>query len=138
MDLADYIRQPGSLHLLFQLQRGPKSLGYLVERSATDRTTLRKRLTEAKELGLVGERAESDGNTYELDLRGTNLIGLLEDRDGFDKKAYLDKRREIIRLQQQLEERQDELSDIVADAGTIIADLDSLDEDEDIVRLETE
>lgn len=138
MDLAQYIRQPGSLHLLFQLQRGPKSLGYLVERSATDRTSLKKRLTEAKELGLVGERAESDGNAYELDPRGKNLIGLLEDRDGFDKKAYLDKRREIIQLQQELQTLQDELTDIVADAGTIIADMDALDEDEDIVRLETE
>jgi len=138
MDLTEYIRQPGSLHLLFQLQRGPKSLGYLVERSATDRATLRNRLTEAKELGLIGERAESDGNTYELDPRGQNLIGLLEERERFDKKAYLEKRREIIRLQQELDGLHEDLSDIVADAGTIIADLDNRGDGEDVVRLETE
>lgn len=138
MEIDDYIQSSGSLHLLFQLRHSPRSFGYLTERSALTEETLHQRIKQAKELGLIGERREESGIEYELDTRGTNLIGLLEDREDFDKKAYLEKRREIVQLQHTIEKLQGELADIVRSAGSIVADMDSLEEDEDVVRLETE
>ncbi|MDY6770997.1 MAG: hypothetical protein SV186_03515 [Candidatus Nanohaloarchaea archaeon] len=136
MELADYIRTPGGLYLLFQLERGPKSLGYLAEKATVSRDELRQRLREAKEIGLIGERRDDgEGITYELDPKGEHIVQVLKDSDGFDRKRYIDKRREINETRQQLQELENEMESIVAEAGEIVTEFSDLEEDEDEVRL---
>jgi len=106
MDEKEFVQKKGSLDILFQLDKAPKSFNELKKALRLSPNTLSDRLKEARKLALIKEElAREDGRAkikYVLSEEGKKTVKKFESI----RKEYEKIQKEIASLEEQLKEKE--------------------------------
>lgn len=106
MNEKEFLQKKGSLDILFQLDKAPKSFNELEEVLRLSPNTLASRLKEARKLALIKEElTREDGRAkikYVLTEKGKKVVKKFESI----RKEYEKIQKEIASLEEQLKERE--------------------------------